>query len=74
MIEIIGTVLAALLTGSLFKAKLYCIWIKKATGAWECPNPGGNSARRCRKAVAVMVDHGVPYTSIEILPKGVKPI
>lgn len=73
MLEAVGVILSALLGSSLFKKHPYCIWIRKATGAWECPNPTGNSARRCRIAVKGLVEMGIPALSIVILPKGIIP-
>ena len=74
MIEIVGVVLAALLASPLLKKAKHCIWVKMASGAWVCQNKDGNPLRNCHKAVKVMVEHGVPALSIEILPKGVLPI
>jgi len=71
--EIVGALLSAMLGSTFLKKHPYCIWIRKASGAWECPNPGGNSARRCRKAIKVLLDTGIPLQSIIILPKGVTP-
>ena len=73
LLELVGTVLAAILGSSFLKKHPYCIWIRKATGTWDCPNPSGNSARRCKKAVKKLVDMGIPSQSIIILPKGVTP-
>lgn len=73
MIEILGPILAALVTGSLFKAKLYVLWIK-TPGPWLAKNPNGNSARRCKKARKAFLDTGLPLRDTMILPKGVTPI
>ena len=74
MIEIIGTVLAGILTGGLFKAKPYCVWVRPPGGIWANKNPLGNSARRCKKAKKALVDNGTPARDIMILPKGMIPI
>lgn len=75
MIEkIAAAIAAALKAAGLFKKPLYSIWIRKADGGWDNPNPKGNSLRRCGKAIKVYVRHGVPIQSFEILPLGCKPI
>ena len=72
-ITIIGTLLGGILTGGLFKAKPYCLWVR-INNKLENRNPQGNSARRCKKARKVLLDSGVAQRDIMILPKGVIPI
>ncbi len=72
--EIVGTVLAALLGSSAFKKKKYCLWIAKVNPVrWDTPNPKGNSFRSCRQTSKVYNDHGVPFSSMVILPLGIIP-
>lgn len=71
MLEIVGTVLAALIGAGLFKGKKYCLWVKRT--AWLNTNPAGNSARNCKKARAVLIGDGWPESSIMILAKGITP-
>ncbi len=74
MIEIIGTVLGALLTKGIFKAPAYWLFQRSKSGVWLCLNcPNGNSARRCKKARKVLLDSGIPPGDIMILPKGTTP-
>ncbi len=73
MIEIIGAVVTALLASHLFDKAPYCIWIRKADGSWECPNPAGNSKHRCNVAIRELVAHGVPRQSLVVYPKGFTP-
>ena len=74
LVEIIGPILAALLASSVFKKKPYCLWVRNAiqTG-WYNTNPGGNSARRCRKAAKLFLDAGVISGDILIIAKGITP-
>ena len=73
-ITIVGTLLGGLLSGGLFKAKPYCLWVKPPNGIWAVRNPAGNSARRCKKAKKVLIDSGLKAGDIIILPKGMMPI
>jgi hypothetical protein len=73
-LTIVGTLLGTLLTGGLFKAKLYCIWTRKPGSVWVTRNASGNSARRCKKARKVLVDGGTAPGDIMILAKGITPI
>jgi hypothetical protein len=68
------TVLAALLPGLIPKKAPWCIWVRK-DGCWpKAPNnPGGNSARRCGKAVKKFVSEGISIADIMLLPKGINP-
>ena len=74
MLEIIGPILAALLGTSFFKKKPYCLWVRNAIeSGWINTNPGGNSARRCRRAAKMFLDAGVVFKDIMILAKGITP-
>ena len=73
VLEAAGALLAAILTGSLFKAKPYCLWIRRDASSWILTNPAGNSARRCKKARAALEATGWTRDKILILPKGTTP-
>ena len=72
-ITIVGTILGGVLSGGLFKAKPYCLWVK-VNGKYENRNPAGHSARRCKKARKALLDSGISLHDIMILPKGMMPI
>lgn len=70
---LISAAVGAIFTGSLFKTRPYCLWIKQTASSWILTNPAGNSARRCKKARAALEAQGWTRDKILILPKGTTP-
>jgi hypothetical protein len=69
--DIVGLLLAPVLG---IKKPKYCLWLWNPQSLiWECQNPKGSSARRCKKAKKATVRIGYPSSYLEIFPLGFSP-